>query len=68
MFRSLHVARIIRQLHDAGVHHHDVFGNTVIDEDGTIRLVDFDQAELVPPGTECAFCDDQDSLLVLEAS
>ncbi|KAJ7304739.1 hypothetical protein DFH08DRAFT_976536 [Mycena albidolilacea] len=60
------LAHSIRKLHEVGVHHHDVFGNTVIDEEGTIRLVDFDQAELVPPGTACSSCDDRDSLLVLE--
>ncbi|KAF8146159.1 hypothetical protein K438DRAFT_1870458 [Mycena galopus ATCC 62051] len=60
------LAHSIHRLHEFGVHHHDVFGNTVIDEEGTIRLVDFDQAELVPPGTACFSCDDRDSLLVLE--
>lgn len=60
------LAHSIRKLHEVGVHHHDVFGNTVIDEEGAIRLVDFDQAELVPPGTACSSCDDRDSLLVLE--
>ncbi|KAF7358244.1 hypothetical protein MVEN_00873300 [Mycena venus] len=53
------LANSIRKLHEVDVHHHDVFSNTVIDEEGTIRLVDFDQAELVPPGTACSSCDDR---------
>jgi tRNA A-37 threonylcarbamoyl transferase component Bud32 len=57
---------LIRQLHQLGIHHHDVFGHTLIDDHGTVRLVDFGQAELVPPDVVCDCCDDRDSLAVLE--
>ncbi|KAJ7326452.1 hypothetical protein DFH08DRAFT_941074 [Mycena albidolilacea] len=60
------LAHLIRQLHELGVHHHDVFGNTLIDKDGIIRLVDFGMGEMVPPGGICHNCDDRDSLIVLE--
>ncbi|KAJ7116640.1 hypothetical protein C8R44DRAFT_739326 [Mycena epipterygia] len=52
------LAQSIRRLHELGVHHHDVLGNTMIGEDGTIRLVDFGAAELVPLGATCNGCDD----------
>lgn len=64
-FRS-DLASTIRQLHKFGIHHHDMVGNTVVDEHGTVRLVDFHQAELVPPGANCPCCNDRDSLMVLE--
>ncbi|KAJ7259166.1 hypothetical protein B0H12DRAFT_428702 [Mycena haematopus] len=60
------LVRLIRKLHAAGVHHHDVFGNTVAADHGTIWLVDFHKAELVPPGAICPGCDDEDSIMVLE--
>ncbi|KAJ6504526.1 hypothetical protein DFH09DRAFT_1201007 [Mycena vulgaris] len=61
-----HLTHLIHRLHELGVHHHDVFGNTVVDDDGTIWLVDFGHAELVPAGSECFGCDDGDSLMVLD--
>ncbi|KAJ6470793.1 hypothetical protein C8R47DRAFT_752591 [Mycena vitilis] len=63
--QRLSLAESIRRLHAAGVHHHDVFGNTVIDHEGNIRLVDLDKAEVVPPGTHCSNCDDEYCLSLL---
>ncbi|KAJ6473385.1 hypothetical protein C8R47DRAFT_1199730 [Mycena vitilis] len=63
--QRLSVVQAIHRLHAVGVHHHDVIGNTVVDHLGKIRLIDLDKAELVPPGTPCWNCDDEDCLFML---
>ncbi|KAK6984412.1 hypothetical protein R3P38DRAFT_2806597 [Favolaschia claudopus] len=61
------LAMLIRKLHSIGVHHHDTFGNAMIDTDGRITLIDFDQAQLVVPGASCVGCDDEVCIGILES-